>query len=122
MRWIHVGCVKLVVRIFKTHSGLRKHVKTKHQPEKMTFVCVHGEPPCNKRFCTRETLNVHLNKHKEGETYKCETCGRVFTYMYLHNLTRHLKSHPDPPTYKTALPCYSRVENRTQMPNLWCFI
>lgn len=70
--------------LFLTHGELQKHV-TKHNVR--NFVC----GVCSARFKRRDTLNMHIDRHRQLLRHHCDQCPAKFRQRGV--LLRHLQLH-----------------------------
>ena len=74
-------------KTFYDKSGLRKHIKSKH--EGIRYKC----DECTQTFTTKRSLRDHEKTKHKGYKYKCKKCGKE--YAWLNGLSRHEReAHP----------------------------
>jgi len=75
-------------RPFKNQQQLSKHRMTHLNPEeRKDYRCSY----CHIMFDTIKLRERHEERHKDGEVFSCETCGKVFKNE--KNLSHHIKTH-----------------------------
>ncbi|XP_058054974.1 zinc finger protein 502-like [Anopheles bellator] len=67
---------------------LRLHRKT-HVPPSKLWSC----QMCNKKYTTKNLLEVHMNSHTGERPYKCSICAKDFSSKYV--MAVHMKTHND---------------------------
>jgi transcription elongation factor Elf1 len=79
-----VAKCKLCSLHFKTHGGLRTHMKTLHTKK---FTC----EMCDETFKVNVDLERHMESHKKPKMFKCEICEKEFHLKW--RLQKHMEGH-----------------------------
>ena len=80
--------IKSSLELVPNFSQLAKHRMTHLNPEeRKDYRCSF----CHIMFDTVKLRERHEERHRDGEVFACESCGRVFKNE--KNLTHHIKMH-----------------------------
>lgn len=92
--------------VFSTSSKRAAHVKGTHLSLRNDFPCTQ----CDNRFKSSFRLKSHMRKHGEGNSFRCNVCGKSMAVKA--SLERHLRMHE-----KVNFPC--KLCGRTFVNNTW---
>lgn len=73
--------------VFKTYTGLKKHIEVKHTSNP-TLKC----HICGKSMYNKMNLEGHINQHNGVKPHVCNFCGKTFSYR--QSLCAHDKLCP----------------------------
>lgn len=81
---------------FKKHPTYLKHMRQKHSPEVLSYVCAE----CPKAFASEQKLSFHMACHRPDDQKKihpCPECDKTFStvdIVHVHVRTVHLGERP----------------------------
>ncbi|XP_026288372.1 uncharacterized protein LOC113213498 isoform X1 [Frankliniella occidentalis] len=78
-------------KLFRTGSGLKRHINKEHSGENLKFPCPH----CDQSFPKNKQLRYHIAEHDGQPPLRCAKCNAG---AYTDNmLRRHMRSHKEYP-------------------------
>ncbi|XP_044739024.1 zinc finger protein 883-like [Chrysoperla carnea] len=85
-------------RVYQHKHTLLQHQKVHSKNYKpKSFLCNY----CAKSFCSKASLETHINTHTGAKPYKCVTCGRAFAQHAA--LNTHQRVHTGEKPYKCEI-------------------